>query len=49
MNIPTRRSLRTLLLVLVAASFSACCFHDHHCRSFRFGYSHGHGYGGHCR
>jgi len=30
MNTITRRSLRTLVLLLVAASFTACCFHGHH-------------------
>jgi hypothetical protein len=49
MNTTIRRSLRTLFLLLVAATFSACCFHGHHCRSFSFGSAHGHSHGGHCR
>jgi hypothetical protein len=46
MNITIRRSLRTLVLLLVATSLGACHFHGHHGR-------HCHGFGfapvRHCR
>lgn len=47
MNTATRRSLRHLLLVLVAASFGACCFHGHHWHGG--GWGGGHGHYRHCR
>lgn len=40
MNTFTRRSLRTLVLLLVAASFTACHFHGHHGRCSSFGHWH---------
>jgi hypothetical protein len=47
MNHATRRSLRYVLLVLVAASFGACHFHGHH--GGGWGWGHGHGHYRHCR
>jgi len=45
MNITIRRSLRTLVLLLVATSLGACHFHGHHGRGHGFG----HGPVRHCR